>query len=186
MNTLSLFILAVGLAMDAFAVAICKGLAIKKIRLRHSLIIGLWFGFFQGMMAYIGFRLGFGFHSKVEQLGSWIAFILLVIIGSSMIREAFVCEESCPNMSIDFRVMLPLAIATSIDALAGGVSLAMLPGADILTAAGLISGITFVLSAFGAKAGSLFGDTFKSKAELIGGIVLILLGIKTLAEHIFF
>lgn len=178
-----LFILAVGLSMDAFAVAICKGLAIGKIRAKDCVIVGGWFGVFQGLMPLIGWALASTFAEKIAAFDHWIAFVLLGLIGASMIKEAFEKDEDAKaNASLNFKTMLVLAIATSIDALAAGVSLAFLD-VNIIAAVSFIGVITFALSSVGVKVGSVFGEKYKSKAELAGGIILILLGTKILLEH---
>ena len=185
MDPLSLVLIAVGLAMDAFAVSICKGLAMKKPGLKAILVVGLWFGFFQALMPVIGYYLGSSFYDYIADYDHWIAFILLAVIGVNMIREALSDEEEGVDDSTGFRTMLILAIATSIDALAVGISLAM-TGDDILTSAVLIGVITFLISAFGVKIGSVFGDRFGKKAELVGGVILIVIGLRILLEHLGF
>ncbi len=180
----ALFITAVGLSMDACAVAICKGLSVRTVRLRHMLITGLWFGGFQALMPLIGYLLGINFADLIERFDHWVAFILLGLIGANMIRESFSCAD-CEehNDRFDPKTMLPLAIATSIDALAVGVSFAFLK-VDIVPAVIFIGVITFILSALGVKLGNVFGARYKSKAELAGGIILILMGTKILLEHL--
>ena len=185
MDILSLVLIAVGLAMDAFAVAICKGLAMKRPEIRSILIVGVWFGFFQALMPVIGYYLGAAFYDYIAAYDHWIAFILLAVIGVNMIREALSDEEEGVDADTGFRTMLVLAIATSIDALAVGISLAM-TGDDIVTSAVLIGVITFLISAFGVKIGSLFGDRFGKKAELVGGAILIVIGLRILLEHLGF
>ena len=185
MDPLSLVLIAVGLAMDAFAVSICKGLAMKKPSLKAILVVGIWFGFFQALMPVIGYNLGSSFYDYIADYDHWIAFILLAVIGVNMIREALSDEEEGVDDSTGFRTMLILAIATSIDALAVGISLAM-TGDDILTSAVLIGVITFLISAFGVKIGSVFGDRFGKKAELVGGVILIVIGLRILLEHLGF
>ncbi len=185
MDPLSLLLIAVGLAMDAFVVSICKGLAMKKPSLKSVLIIGLWFGFFQALMPIIGYYLGSSFYDYIADYDHWIAFILLAVIGVNMIREALSDEEEDVDDSIGFRTMLVLAIATSIDALAVGISLAM-TGDDILTSAVLIGVVTFLISVVGVKIGSVFGDRFGKKAELVGGTILIIIGARILLEHLGF
>lgn len=183
MSLLSLFVIAVGLSMDAFAVSICKGLAMEKITIKKAGIVGLWFGGFQAGMPLIGYLLGSQFEKYITAIDHWIAFILLGLIGYSMIREALSKDEECANASLDFKTMLLLAIATSIDALAVGVTFAFLQ-VDILPAVGFIGTITFLLSAVGVKIGNVFGIKYKSKAELAGGIILIIMGFKILLEHL--
>lgn len=186
MSLFSLFLLAVGLSMDAFAVAVCKGLATQKLTLKKACIVGLWFGFFQALMPTIGYLVGFRFQEKITSLDHWITFVLLVLIGANMVREAFSKEEEHANASLAFREILLLAVATSIDALAVGVTFAFLPDIPIIPAVTFIGVITFVLSALGMKIGNVFGVRYKSKAELAGGIILILIGSKILIEHLFF
>ncbi len=182
MSLVSLFILSVGLAMDAFAVSICKGLAMKKYRITDSAIVGLWFGGFQALMPLIGYFLGSQFKDKITGFSHWIAFILLLFIGLNMIKEALSKDEEKPDSSLSFKSMLLLAIATSIDALAVGISLAFL-NVNIVFAVSCIGIVTFIISAFGLKIGSVFGTKYKSKAEIAGGIILIILGTKILLEH---
>lgn len=183
MDTLSLVLIAVGLAMDAFAVALCKGLAMRKPGIRSILLVGLWFGFFQALMPVIGFYLGSSFYGYIADYDHWIAFILLVLIGGNMIREALSDEDEGVDDDTGFRTMFLLALATSIDALAVGISLAM-TGDNILSSAVTIGVITFVISAAGVKLGSLFGDRFGNKAELAGGVILILIGLRILLDHL--
>ena len=183
MGIIELFILAVGLSMDAFAVSVCKGLSLGKIKIKHMCIAGLWFGGFQALMPLIGYLLGSSFSELVAKYDHWIAFVLLALIGGNMIKEALGKEEDSMDDSMGFKTMLLLAIATSIDALAVGVTFAFL-NVSIIPAISFIGVVTFVLSAIGVKAGSLFGYKYKSKAELCGGIILILLGIKILLEGV--
>lgn len=182
MNILELFILAVGLSMDAFAVSICKGLSLGKIQKKHMAIAGAWFGGFQALMPLIGFFAGRFFAEKLTQYDHWVAFILLLFIGGSMIKESL-CEEEESNDAMDIKTMFLLAVATSIDALAVGVTFAFLKVA-IIPAVVFIGVVTFVCSAVGIKIGSIFGTKYKSKAELCGGIILILIGLKILLEGI--
>ena len=183
MSLFSLFIIAVGLSMDAFAVSICKGLAMKKINFKKACIVGLWFGGFQALMPLIGYLLGSQFEQYITAIDHWIAFVLLGLIGASMIKEALSKEDECANDSLDFKTMFLLAVATSIDALAVGVTFAFLQ-VDIVPAVSFIGIITFTLSAIGVKVGNVFGIKYKSKAELAGGIILIVMGIKILLEHL--
>ena len=184
MDLLTLFLLAVGLSMDAFAVSICKGLAMKKISFRQAAIVGLWFGGFQALMPALGFLLGTSFASLVNVVADWIAFVLLALIGGNMIKEALSKEEEEADASLSFKTMLLLAIATSIDAFAVGVSFAFMEiGSLIIPAVLFIGVITFILSMAGVKVGNVFGTKYKSKAELAGGIILILLGVKIILEH---
>ena len=169
--------------MDAFAVAICKGLAMKKLSWKKALIIGLWFGGFQALMPTAGYLLGTRFESYVTAIDHWIAFVLLVLIGANMVKESFSKEEESSNDSVDFKTMFLLAIATSIDALAVGVTYAFLQ-VRIVPAVSFIGIITFTLSIIGVKIGNVFGLKYKTKAELTGGIILIVMGIKILLEHL--
>ena len=182
MQLYALLIIAVSLAMDAFAVSICKGLSTGGPRLKHCLICGLYFGGFQGLMPLAGWLLGVRFQEMIVAVDHWIAFGLLGIIGFNMVREALGGEEERMDNSFTPRAMLPLAVATSIDALAVGVTFAFLK-VDIIWAVSLIGVITFALSAVGVKVGAIFGGKFRSKAELAGGAVLILMGLKILLEH---
>lgn len=169
--------------MDAFAVAICKGLAMKRLSPKKALIIGLWFGGFQALMPTIGYLLGTRFESYVTSIDHWIAFVLLALIGANMIKEAFSKEANSANDSVDPRTMFLLAVATSIDALAVGVTYAFLQ-VQIVPAVSFIGIITFMLSVIGVKIGNVFGLKFKAKAEFAGGIILILMGTKILLEHL--
>lgn len=184
MSFLDIFLIGVALSMDAFAVSVCKGLSVKKVGVKHVLTVGVYFGGFQALMPMLGFLLGYKFESFITNIDHWIAFVLLAIIGGNMIREALgKDEDDKENDDFSFRAMLPLAVATSIDALAVGISFAFL-GVDIVTAALLIGATTFVLSGAGIFVGNIFGSKYKSKAELAGGIVLILIGAKILLEHL--
>ena len=179
-----LFLLAVGLSMDAFAVSVCKGLALRRIRVRDALICGAWFGGFQALMPLLGYYLGRLFAGFIASVDHWVAFVLLAIIGGNMIREALSKEEDAPaDASLGVRTMLLMAIATSIDALAVGVTFAFL-NVKIVPAVSLIGATTFLLSALGVKAGAAFGAKYEKKAELLGGVVLVLLGGKILLEHL--
>ena len=182
MSLIELFILAVGLSMDAFAVSVCKGLSLGKIKVKHMCIAGAWFGGFQALMPLIGYFLGSFFAGMIEQYDHWVAFALLALIGGNMIKESFGKDEEVDS-AMDVKSMLLLAIATSIDALAVGVTFAFLQ-VQIVPAVSFIGVITFIFSAVGVKIGSLFGTKYKSKAELVGGIVLVLIGIKILLEGI--
>lgn len=183
MGLLELFILAVGLSMDAFAVSVCKGLAMPKITVKKTLIVGVWFGGFQALMPTLGYFLGVQFRDKITAIDHWIAFILLGIIGANMIKEA--CSGECEeeNESLDIKTMFLLAVATSIDALAVGITFAFL-NVHLIAAVSFIGVTTFTLSAAGVKIGNIFGTKYKSKAELAGGVILILLGCKILLEHL--
>ena len=183
MSLIELFLIAVGLSMDAFAVSICKGLSVRKAEIKHSLIVGAYFGGFQALMPAIGYVLGRQFESLITSVDHWIAFVLLGIIGGNMIREALKGEQEELDDSFTFRTMLPLAIATSIDALAMGVTFAFLQ-VQIVPEVLFIGVTTFVLSAVGLKVGNVFGAKYKSRAELFGGVVLVLMGIKILLEHL--
>lgn len=183
MGFLTLLLLAIGLSMDAFAVSVCKGLSLKRTSLRAYLAVGLWFGGFQALMPVAGYYLIYHFKDYVTALDHWIAFALLAIIGINMIREALSGKEESANASLDFKTMLLLAIATSIDALAVGISFACLD-VKLLPAVITIGITTFILSDVGLKVGSLFGLRYKSKAEIAGGVILILLGVKIVLEHL--
>lgn len=194
MSLLELFILAVGLSMDAFAVSICKGLSFRKMSVKNAVIVGLYFGGFQAGMPLLGYLLGMQFQEAIVNIDHWIALILLSIIGLNMIREALSKEEETPprpaeweencDDSPDVKNMLLLAIATSIDALAIGVTFAFLR-VQIVPAVTFIGLTTFILSAIGVKVGNVFGTRYKAKAELFGGAILILMGLKILVEHLF-
>ncbi|NLE24939.1 MAG: manganese efflux pump [Clostridiaceae bacterium] len=185
MTILELFIVAVGLSMDAFAVSVCKGLAMNDSSFKKAGAVGLWFGGFQALMPLLGFYLGSRFEAAINTYDHWIAFVLLAFIGINMIREAIKNGDNCDvdSGSLEFKVMFPMAIATSIDALAVGITFAVLK-VNILPAVGFIGIITFILSVVAVKAGCAFGTKYKSKAELVGGIILILLGSKILLEHL--
>ncbi len=184
MGIIELFILAVGLSMDACAVSICKGLATGNVKPKHMAITGLWFGGFQALMPLIGYFLGKSFEKYVTAVDHWIAFILLGAIGINMIKEAFSKEESEGDCDFGCKTMFVMAVATSIDALAVGITFALLPDVDIIAAVSFIGIITFTLSALGVKVGSVFGAKYKSKAQLAGGVILVLMGIKILLEHL--
>lgn len=183
MDLLSLFILAVGLSMDAFAVSICKGLAMDRVTLKKAGIVGLWFGGFQALMPMIGYILGSQFERFITAIDHWIAFVLLGIIGTSMIREAMSGDEEHATASLDVKTMFLLAVATSIDALAVGVTFAFLQ-VNIIAAVLFIGMTTLILSMIGVKVGNVFGLRYKAKAEIAGGVILILMGIKILLEHL--
>lgn len=186
MSIIELLILAVGLSMDAFAVAVCKGLSMSKITIKKVCIVGLWFGVFQAVMPLIGCFFGSTFESYITKYDHWIAFILLGFIGISMIKEAFSKDEETADSSLSFKTMLILAVATSIDALAVGITFAFFIESIgyLIFAVSAIGIMTFLLSALGVKIGNVFGDKYKLGAELAGGIILILLGIKILLEHL--
>lgn len=184
MGFTELLLLAVGLSMDAFAVSICKGLAMKKATLKASCTCGIWFGGFQALMPLVGFFLGTMFAGAIEAFDHWVAFGLLGIIGINMLKEAFSKEEECPDADLSVKTMFIMAVATSIDAMAVGISLAMAGNVDIFMAVLLIGVTTFALSAAGVKIGNVFGSRFEKKAQIAGGVILILLGIKILLEHL--
>ena len=181
MGNLELFLIALGLSADAFAVAICKGLSTQRLKLDNMLAVGIYFGGFQALMPLVGFWLGSNFQSLIENIDHWIAFILLGIIGFNMIRESRE-EAEAVDASFSVRAMLPLAVATSIDALAVGITFSFLK-VSIIPAVSLIGITTFILSAIGLVLGNRFGCKYKSKAEVAGGIILILIGTKILLEH---
>ena len=186
MGFLELFLLAIGVSMDAFAVSICKGLAAGRTSLKESVICGSWFGGFQALMPLAGFFLGTLFADAIEAFDHWVACVLLGIIGFNMLQDAFSKCCECEEHSNDFafKTMLVMAIATSIDALAVGISLAMAGNVNIFTAILLIGATTFTFSAIGVKIGSVFGSKYEKKAQFCGGVILILLGLKILLEHL--
>ena len=183
MQLWELFVIAVGLSMDAFAVSICKGLSVQRLRWSHALTAGAWFGAFQALMPLAGWLLGTRFEGLITNVDHWVAFVLLVLIGGNMVKES---RGACEALDASFavRAMFPLAVATSIDALAVGVTFAFLRVDNILSAVCFIGCTTFVLSAVGVKVGSVFGARFQSRAELFGGVVLIAMGVKILLEHL--
>ena len=186
MGFFELFLLGVGLSMDAFAVSVCKGLAMKKATLKSQMICGIWFGGFQALMPLIGYFLGAMFADAIKSFDHWIAFGLLALIGANMLKEALekecdCCDEHNADMSV--KTMFVLAVATSIDALAVGISLAMAGDVNIWAAIALIGVTTCGLSALGVKIGNIFGSRYEKKAEFAGGVILILLGLKILLEH---
>lgn len=185
MSFLELLLIAIGLSMDAFSVSICKGLTTKRFSWRVALVCGLWFGGFQALMPTIGYFLGAQFQELIEVYDHWIAFGLLFLIGANMIREAVwgKGEEGKENGALDFKTMLLLAIATSIDALAVGVSFACIQ-VELWSSVALIGLTTFVFSVVGVKIGNVFGTKFKKNAEVFGGIILIIIGLKILLEHL--
>ena len=186
MGFFELFLIGIGLSMDAFAVAICKGLGMERINKRDTLLLALFFGGFQALMPLMGYLLGSRFASYIERWDHWIAFVLLAFIGGNMIRESREQEEEETKHcgSIRYRELFTLAVATSIDALAVGITFALLPDVNVPLAVCLIGITTFVCSAAGLKVGNLFGLKYKAKAELAGGIILILIGLKILLEHL--
>ena len=186
MGFFELLLLAVGLSMDAFAVSICKGLSMKKATVKASTLCGAWFGGFQALMPLVGYYLGTMFADKIEAFDHWVAFGLLAVIGINMLKEALQPDCGCEDHDADLSVktMFIMAVATSIDALAVGISLAMAGNVNILTAVLLIGVITFAFSAAGVKIGNIFGSRFEKKAQIAGGIILIFLGLKILLEHL--
>lgn len=183
MGIIELLVLAIGLSMDAFSVSICKGLSSCKFSWKNAAICGLWFGGFQALMPLIGYFLGVQFQSLITSIDHWIAFGLLVLIGGNMIREAFSKEEKGQDCSLEVKTMFLLAVATSIDALAVGVSFAFL-SVNIWMAVAIIGLTTFVFSVAGVKIGNVFGNKYQKKAEIFGGVILILIGLKILFEHL--
>lgn len=183
MNIGELFLLALALSMDAFAVAICKGLSLSKIHIKHCIKVGLWFGGFQALMPCIGFFAASLFSHVIQSFDHWVAFVLLAIIGINMIKESRESTDEDTDASLGFKVMFMMAIATSIDALAVGITFAFL-NVNIFTAALLIGATTFTCCAIGVKIGNVFGAKHKGKAEFAGGLILILLGIRILLEHL--
>ena len=186
MGLFELMMLAVGVSMDAFAVSICKGLSMKKAGIREGAICGAWFGGFQALMPLIGFFLGTLFAKQIETFDHWVAFALLALIGGNMLKEALskcdCCEEHDADLSV--KTMFLMAVATSIDALAVGISLAMAGDVNIYLAITLIGGVTFLMCTLGVKIGNVFGSRYEKKAQIAGGVILILLGIKILLEHV--
>jgi putative Mn2+ efflux pump MntP len=192
MGIIEIILLSIGLAMDAFAVSVCKGLALKKINFKKCAICGIWFGSFQAIMPTIGYLLGAGFTGYITAITPWIAFVLLALIGGNMIKEALSKDEEKADSDLGFKTMFTMAIATSIDALAVGVTFACVPVSILSFVNNLVNTIigvliigiiTFIISCIGVKIGNIFGLKYKSKAELAGGIILICLGIKILLEH---
>ena len=183
MGVLELVLLSIGLGMDAFAVSVCKGISMKKMNWKKAIIIGLYFGGFQALMPVIGYYLGSAFESLITNVDHWIAFILLGIIGGKMIKDSFGDESENCNDDVSFKTMFVLAVATSIDALAIGITFAFL-NVNLGLAVSLIGIITFILAVAGTKIGNRFGDKYEKKAEFVGGVILILLGVKILLEHL--
>ena len=183
MGTLELYLLSLGVAMDAFAASVCKGLAVRRISPRRMLACGLWFGAFQALMPLLGYLLGVRFQSAIKRYDHWIAFVLLGCIGTNMLREAIGGDAAALDADFGVRSMLPLAVATSIDALALGVTFACLD-VDIVPACLMIGCVTFLTSALGAALGGVFGTKWKNRAEAAGGVILILIGLKILLEHL--
>lgn len=185
MGLIELFLIAVGLSMDAFAVSVCKGLAMPKCTFKKAAIVGLWFGGFQALMPAIGYILGAQFQEAIASIDHWIAFVLLALIGGNMIHEALDNDEEEADASLDVKTMFLLAVATSIDALAIGITFAFLK-VNIIPAVCFIGIVTFIISFPGVKIGNVFGARYKNKAEIVGGVILILLGLKILLEHLGF
>lgn len=185
MSIVELLLLALGLAMDAFAVAVCKGMAKRKFKVLDGIVVGLWFGAFQAVMPLIGYFAASLFSEFIQKFDHWVAFILLAFIGGKMIYEGCRKEQTCPNGSLSPRYMIVLALATSIDALAVGVTFAFL-SVNVYAAVGIIGGVTLLLSFLGVMIGAFFGSKLKNKAEISGGVILILMGVKILVEHLFF
>ncbi|MDO4333729.1 MAG: manganese efflux pump MntP family protein [Eubacteriales bacterium] len=192
MDLLTLLLLAVGLSMDAFAVAICKGLAMQKLTWKKCCIVGGWFGGFQALMPFTGYVLGIQFEKYINVIAPWIAFVLLGFIGANMIREALGEDEECETDTLGVKEMFMMAVATSIDALAVGVTFACVPVVIAANAGGMfntltgclmIGATTFILSVAGVRVGNVFGAKYKNRAEIAGGVILVLLGIKILLEH---
>ncbi len=183
MKLLDIVFTSFGLAMDAFAAAICKGLSMQKYNYKQGVVIGLYFGIFQGLMPILGYILGLSFQEKIVQVDHWIAFILLSVIGLNMIKESFSKEKITYSSSVTFKEMFPLAIATSIDALTIGITLAFLK-VNIITSSIIICLITFIMSFLGTKLGYNIGSKYSKKAEFLGGLVLILMALKVLVTHL--
>ncbi len=184
MGLIELLILAVGLSMDAFAVSVCKGLAMEKCTLRKASVCGVWFGGFQALMPAAGYLAGYQFRNFITSIDHWIAFVLLCLIGGNMVRESFSKKEEEADDSLGMKTMFLLAVATSIDALAVGITFAFLPDTNIGAAVVLIGATTFFISVAGVKLGNMFGARYKKKAEFAGGVILVLLGTKILLEHL--
>ena len=183
MHNIEIFLVGISLAMDAFAVAVCKGLSLKKINIKNSLIIGIYFGFFQGLMPIVGFILGISFQEIITQLDHWIVFVLLGVIGTNMIKDSFSKERETLNDNINFKTMFPLALATSIDALAVGITFSFLK-VNIIKASLIITTTTFLISIIGVIIGNKVGNKLEKKAEFFGGLVLLVIGLKILLEHL--
>lgn len=185
MELVEILLVSIGLAMDAFAVSVCKGLSMKKMDWKKAVITGLWFGVFQTGMPVIGFLLGATFESVITNIDHWIAFVLLVFIGGKMIKEAFSSNSEAVDDDIGFKTMLILSIATSIDALVVGIAYVCAYGNKNAAFAFIVIGvITFIMSSLGVKIGNKFGNKYEKKAEFTGGVILVLLGIKILLEHL--
>ena len=184
MSIIELFLIAVGLSMDAFAVSVCKGLSTQWLKPKHYITVGAWFGGFQALMPAAGYLLGSAFEKYITKYDHWVSFVLLCFIGGNMLKEGFSGEIENTSPSFGASAMAVMALATSIDALAVGITFALLPNVNITAAVLFIGVITFILSAVGLKIGNLFGSKYKSKAEIAGGVILILIGLKILLEHL--
>ena len=184
MGFLGILLLGIGLSMDAFAVSVCKGLAVRRADVKTALVCGAWFGFFQMLMPLIGYYLGRMFAEAIQAVDHWVAFGLLVLVGGNMIKEGFSKDEEEVNASFSVKTMFLLAVATSIDALAVGITFALLPDVNIVAAVSFIGATTFIISAVGLKVGNVFGLKYKNKAEIVGGVILVLIGTKILLEHL--
>ena len=184
MGIIELFLIAVGLSMDAFAVSVCKGLSARQLKPKHYLIIGAWFGGFQALMPSVGYLLGSTFEKYITKYDHWVAFVLLAFIGGNMLKEGFSKDSETTDASFGAAAMAVLAVATSIDALAVGITFALLPNVNIIAAVCFIGAVTFIISGAGLKVGNVFGLKYKNKAEIAGGIILILIGVKILLEHL--
>lgn len=183
MSITEIILIGIGLAMDAFAVSVCKGLSMRKLNLKKGLIISTYFGLFQGLMPTIGYILGTSFEKIIIKIDHWIVFALLLLLGINMLKEALSQNSESNNDKVDFKTMIVLALATSIDALAIGITFAFLR-VKIISSALIITTITFVLSFIGVTIGNKFGNKYEKKAQVIGGLILILMGIKILLEHL--
>ena len=183
MELYEIFLIAIGLGMDSFAVAICKGLAMKNMQIKKAVVIGLYFGIFQAVMPIVGYFLGVNFQNVIAFIDHWIAFILLGTIGINMIKHAYSTEEESFDGNVGFKTMIILAIATSIDALAVGITFAFLK-VNIISATSIIGIVAFILSIIGVKIGNVFGNKYERISEICGGCILIFIGVKTLIEHL--
>ena len=186
MSIIEIALIGVGLAMDAFAVSICKGLAMRRMNYKKAIIIAAFFGVFQALMPALGYVLGTTFANKIAAIDHWIAFILLALIGANMIKEALSSDDDeCQDDSLRLGDLIMLSIATSIDALAVGITFAFF-NVSLLLSVSMIGNITFIICVIGVKVGNVFGEKYKSKAELAGGLILIVMGAKILIDHLFF
>ena len=183
MNTIEILLIGISLAMDAFAVAICKGLALKKINIKNCIIVGIYFGLFQGIMPIIGFILGISFQEIITKVDHWIAFVFLSVLGINMIKDSLSKEHEALDNLVNFKTMFGLSIATSIDALAIGITFAFL-NVNIISSSIIITITTFIISIIGVIIGNKVGNKFEKKAEFLGGIILLIIGIKILLEHL--